>query len=85
MLPRRAARHNRRCSSAPSEASRASNLLPSEVGGEVGGKVEQVGNEVDDSVGWQEDRTLLGSDMDQKGEGGIRGEGSISEARGHFD
>ena len=23
--------------------------------------------------------------MDQKGEGGIRGEGSISEARGHFD
>ena len=47
--------------------------------------MEQVGNEVDDSVGWQEDRTLLGSDMDQKGEGGIRGEGSISEARGHFD
>ena len=33
--------------------------------------MELVGNEVDDSVGWQEDRTLLGSDMDQKGEGGI--------------
>ena len=31
--------------------------MPSEVVGEVGGKVEQVGNEVDDSVGWQEDRT----------------------------